>query len=279
MKFSLIVATIRRTDEMHRLLESLEAQTRRDFEVIVVDQNPDDRLVPILDRFTGVLDLHCIRCPRGLSRARNAGLKLIMGDVVAFPDDDCWYPGDLLQRVAEYLESNPRIDGLTGRAVDGEGRNSSARWSTSPGILSDFSLFSRGISIGIFLRRKVVDRVGGFDESLGLGSGTPWGSGEESDYLIRAVNRGFAVMYRPDLVVFHDDKTATYDETARQRAYSYSMGMGRLLRKHRYPSWFFGYMCARPFGGTLIALLRGRSTRARYHAAVLRGRIEGWTAK
>lgn len=123
----------------------------------------------------------------------------------------------------------------------------------------------------------MVDRVGRFDETLGLGSGTPWGSGEEGDYLIRAVNCGFALTYRPEITIFHDDKASTYDERGRIRAYSYSMGLGRLLRKHRYPWWFVGYQCMRPCGGALAALLRGRTDRARYHFAVLRGRFEGWT--
>jgi glycosyltransferase involved in cell wall biosynthesis len=48
MRFSLIVATIGRTAELRSLFESPAVQTHRDFEVIVVDQNPDDRVVQTL---------------------------------------------------------------------------------------------------------------------------------------------------------------------------------------------------------------------------------------
>ncbi len=41
-----------------------------------------------------------LRSPRGLSRARNEALPRLEADVVAFPDDDCEYPDDLLERVA-----------------------------------------------------------------------------------------------------------------------------------------------------------------------------------
>ena len=49
----------------------------------------------------GMLRLELVESARGLSRARNAGLRMIAGDIVSFPDDDCWYPPDLLQRVAD----------------------------------------------------------------------------------------------------------------------------------------------------------------------------------
>ena len=46
-----------------------------------------------------------------------------------------------------------------------------------------------------------MSRVGGFDEELGLGSGTPWHSGEEIDYLVRALATGAHLEYDPSLVV------------------------------------------------------------------------------
>ena len=54
MRFSLIVATFGRTEEMRNLLLSLASQTEPDFEVVVVDQNSDERLVPILAAFAGL---------------------------------------------------------------------------------------------------------------------------------------------------------------------------------------------------------------------------------
>jgi glycosyltransferase involved in cell wall biosynthesis len=68
--FDLVVATVDRVGELERLLASLEAQTYRAFRVLLVDQNGDDRIQPIL----GERDLEVVRlrADRGLSHARNA---------------------------------------------------------------------------------------------------------------------------------------------------------------------------------------------------------------
>jgi glycosyltransferase involved in cell wall biosynthesis len=77
---SLIVATLNRVDEIERLLASLEQQAYGDFEVLIVDQNEDDRLVPILKSHPELVIRH-LRSARGLSRARNVALPLANGDV------------------------------------------------------------------------------------------------------------------------------------------------------------------------------------------------------
>jgi len=104
-------------------------QTYANFELIVVDQNDDDRLVPILKDYKEKFSILHLRSKKGLSRARNVGLRYVSGDIVAFPDDDCWYPPDLLERVANFFEEHPGVDGLTGRSVDENGESSSGRFS------------------------------------------------------------------------------------------------------------------------------------------------------
>jgi len=269
--FDLVVATVGRVDELSRFLDSLVAQTHDRLRVIVVDQNRDDRLNDALD---GVrLDVLRLRSERGLSRARNAALEHLTADLVAFPDDDCLYPGDLLERVARRLAESPALDGLTGRAVDDSGR-SSASWEHDGAMLTESNLWNRAISFTIFLRREVVDRVGAFDERLGLGSPEPWSSGEEIDYLLRAIRGGARIEYDPSLVVRHalgadDAKVGLRDGAS----------VGYLLRKHGYPARTRGRMLVRPLGGALVSLGRGDPGRARFYLATLRGRVRGLRAK
>jgi len=271
--FDLVVATVDRTEELRALLDSLAAQTHRRFRVLLVDQNADDRLVPVLAGHES-LALVRLRSQRGLARARNAALGHVAADVVAFPDDDCVLPPDLLERVALRLQRSPGLDGLTGRAVDEDGR-SSASWRRDAAVLTRDNLWNRAISFAIFLRADVVARVGPFDERLGLGAGTPWCSGEEIDYLVRALAAGARIEYDPTLLVVHRDKEAT-PERLRALGFRDGASVGFLLRKHRYPPRLLARMLARPLGGAALALSRGDLGRARFHLATLRGRVSGY---
>jgi glycosyltransferase involved in cell wall biosynthesis len=267
--FDLVVATVGRTEELGRLLDSLERQTHDAFTVYVVDQNDDDRVRAVLASFPG-LDIAHLRSAPGLSRARNAALGRLLGDVVAFPDDDCVYPDDLLERVALRLHEGSALGGVTGRAAGADGR-ASPSWKGDGARLDRGNLWNRAISFTIFLRRELVSRVGRFDEQLGLGSGTPWHSGEEIDFLVRALELGARVEYDPQLVVTHDVRDDGRDVGFRDGA-----SIGYLLRKHGYPPWTLARMLVRPVGGMAVSLARRDRDRAGFHAATLRGRLAGY---
>jgi GT2 family glycosyltransferase len=268
--FDLVVATVGRTTELARFLDSVEAQDYPSARVIVVDQNEDDRLGTVLEGRD--LDVVRLRADRGLSRARNAALGHVRADVVAFPDDDCVYPAGLLERVGERLRADPSLGGLSGRAEDADGR-SSASWKTDGAVLTTENLWNRAISFAIFLRREVVERVGAFDERLGLGSREPSGSGEETDFVIRAVRSGARIEYDPALVVLHDLR-----EDDSRIGFRDGASVGYLLGKHSYPARTVARMLVRPLGGALVSLLRLDPERSRYHLATLRGRLQGYRA-
>ena len=61
MRFSIIIATINRTEENLRLLKSIAAQQYNDIEVIFADQNNDDRLNPILAQYRLLFPSNCSR--------------------------------------------------------------------------------------------------------------------------------------------------------------------------------------------------------------------------
>src|SRR5271170_6306948 len=124
MMVSLILSTLGRSREIDVFLESLAIQEFKNFEVIVIDQNTDDRLVPVVDPARWPYPIKRIHTPdqRGVSRGRNAGLKHAKGDIILFPDDDCWYPPWFLSKAVELLERYSCAC-LSGRAADEAGRS------------------------------------------------------------------------------------------------------------------------------------------------------------
>lgn len=275
MKITLIVATYGRVEELDRLFTSLADQTYRQFETIVVDQNDDDRLVHLIKKYQRRFSILHIRSDKGLSKARNVGLELVTGSIVAFPDDDCWYPRDLLAHVEEQFRSCPHISGVTGMYSDEHG-NTEGRWQRESGAVTRKNVWHTAISFTIFLRKEVTSTVGKFDETLGVGAGTPWGAGEETDYLLRALSAGASIVYLPTLHVKHPTKVSNRcSQEVLDRVRRYSAGAGRVVKKHRYSIFFKAMFVMKPCAKMLAAAVAFRVAKCRIGLADLRGRLTG----
>jgi glycosyltransferase involved in cell wall biosynthesis len=272
MRFSLIMATIGRTQEISRFLSKLDSQTYKDFELIVVDQNPDDRLQEILKPYLDRLSILHLTSATGLSRARNVGMQKATGDIVVFPDDDCWYPEDLLERVNFYFEKQPEIEGISGSTVG------DSYMDRTSGLITPFNVWKRAISYGIFLRCKAVQAVGDFDETLGVGAGTIWGSGEETDYLIRILNAGYQLYYDPLLEVHHPGpvQATQGNNFSLEKVHFYAMGKGRVLRKSHSPLWFVAFQCTKPLIKSLLEFIQQAPKQERVGWTVFQGILQGW---
>ena len=273
LRFDLVTATVDRTAPLEALLASLENQTHTAFRLVVVDQNADDRVPALLHAHPQLEVLH-LRSQRGLSRARNAALPHLDADLVAFPDDDCVYGPDLLARVAERFATDGDLDGLTGRAVDPDG-TADPSWRERHRGPRPLEPLEPGDLVHDLPAPAVVAGVGPFDERLGLGSGTPWSSGEEVDYVLRAIRSGARIVYDPAVTVTHARKRYTSSEL---RAVGLRDGasVGWMLRRHGYGVRTTARMLLRPVGGIGASLVRGDLTRAslsRRNAARARARL------
>jgi glycosyltransferase involved in cell wall biosynthesis len=276
-RVSLIVATRWRTKEVRRLLDSLVDQTYQVFDVIVVDQNDDDRVQSLLAEYDSRLTIKHVRSRTfGHAAANNVGLRICDGDIVTFPDDDCWYAPDLLRRVVDMFEAHPEWDGISGCEASTEPVAKRERFDQEAGQVTQQNIWRRHISIAMFFRAA---SLGGlfYDERLGIGAETIWGSGEETEFLLQAMKLGSFVQYEPSVAVFHLDwGQGPYTVTAIKKARRYGMGVGRILYAHDFPaSVTLKYFC-RPLLGGAYTLLLGRPRKAVYHWSIFVGRTTGW---
>lgn len=270
---SLIVATLNRVAELERLFTSLEGQSYKDFEVLVVDQNPDDRLVPVFRKHQGLTIRH-LHCEPGASRARNVGLRAAKGNIIGFPDDDCWYPEPLLATVADWFNSHPDFGGLFAILRSADNQPVGPKWPERPCLCTRQTLRERAITPIGFLRREVTVAVGFFDERIGLGAPSRYQSGEDTDYFLRPFDHGFKMWHEPGIVVHHPSFHAP--QRLRDRTYCYALGGGYVMRVHGY-SWRLllkGLVIS--VGGAAVSLLRGNVFLARIYLVRAGGLLHGY---
>lgn len=279
--FSLIVPTLNRHDDVERLLVSIAGQSCRDFEVIIVDQNADDRLGDLCREFARRMPLLHLKVEsKGAARARNHGLGFAKGGIINFPDDDCQLTPGLLETVAALLKQNPDWDAVFGRAIDPVSKESSvtkfdsrAQWVT-PG-----NVYQTTVEFTMFARRSLFDEVGLLDENLGVG--TFFGAEEGADFVLRALYRKKRLFYDPSLLFYHVEKVVRYDEKDHVRAYEYGKGFGRLSVKHarlyRQPraALRFLYRLVRAAMAVALYLCVLKPNQSKYYRELIRGRMVG----
>lgn len=269
--FSLVVATAQRTEPLVRLLSSLSSQDEVTIEIIIADQNRDGRLDSVMSRFPG-LRMKRVFCGRGLSRARNAGMEYAGGQIIGFPDDDCWYPGKLLSSVRDILDREG-VDGVTASIRDDCGRQIGPRWASQPVYVDRRNVWRTAASASMFLSRRTVAATGLFDERLGLGAESGCESAEETDYLLRALTLGSRILYVPHIHVHHPRFRLDA-----HRGLRYGRGMGRVLRRHGGSMGDLARHLIRPLGGCLLSAAAFRLERSAFYASTMWGRIAGFVA-
>ena len=275
--FSLITGTIGRRRELTTFLASLKEHSFKNFEVILVDQNDTPLIDDIVDDFSKHISITHMREKRGLSRARNIGLKLAKGSWCAFPDDDCHYPSNLLSETRSLIEENPAWDAISTLVTDFYGKLSAGGFmAKSKQCVTRANVWRCAVSPSLFIKADCLNTINGFDEMLGVGAGTPWGSGEETDMLLSMINRRYRIEYVPTLTVFHPRFEGPWTENSWNRGFAYGCGVGYVLGKH-------GYQLHHALWHASLQLVKGillmglfQWSRGRFHWLMGLGRLTGY---
>lgn len=222
MTFSLITATLGRVEEVRILCHSLSKQTFKDFELYIVDQNEHHLIESIVNEFNHLFPIHYIRnSQKGLSLNRNIALKQATGDYFGFPDDDCYYSPDTLEKIYRTFQNNPQAAFVASSTYDIE--TQSLRHTFSKEYIYKKDILQTCISYNIFVRRN----LNLFDERLGVG--TYFSSGEETDYLYSLVQDPETYgIFCKEASVFHPQ---TPKRGLNEKVYKYSLGFGALQKK------------------------------------------------
>lgn len=230
-KYSVIVPVYNRIDEVRDLLESLCAQTRHNFEVIIVEDGSTDPCGEIVKGFAERLDVkYFFKSNEGRSIARNYGIDRSEGDYLIFFDSDCVIPPDYFEILDRELNRNP-LDCFGGPDAAHDSFTPTQKaisfamtsFLTTGGIRGGKVQMEKFVprSFNMGYSRKVYETVGGFREMFS----------EDIDMSTRIRQAGFSIGLIHPARVFHK-RRIDFKKFWRQ---VYVFGMSRITLKLLYP--------------------------------------------
>jgi glycosyltransferase involved in cell wall biosynthesis len=202
-----------------------------------------------------------------VSAARNFGLAASSGEIIAFPDDDCWYPPHLLNHVDTWFRENLEYSVLAVGAVDDAGVPSGNRWIQDACDISPLNALRTTFCSSLFISDLARSRGVCFDPKLNRG--------EETDFILRLLATRLRGRFDRGLHIHHPRRDMLSGTVSRARARSYGAGMGRLVRRHSLvPLWLglLTYDLAR----ALLVSLRGQFVNAGFCFAHAEGLFRGF---
>lgn len=201
---SLILCTYGRTKEVDDFIQHATKFTIQNFEIIIADQNEDDRITKILNQYNNLnFSIKHLHTQKGLSRSRNQSLPHAEGNIVAFPDDDCIYAPDTLEKVIKFFNNHLDFQILIAKWANTSKEGYQPHADKISHSVTNFKEIFSFMSSEIFIRNSFVEKIGNFDEQIGLGSGTIFKGGEDYDFLLRALNKNLKIYYSADILIYH----------------------------------------------------------------------------
>jgi glycosyltransferase involved in cell wall biosynthesis len=221
-----------------RAVDSVLAQDFHRRELIVVNDGSTDGTRALLETYRGAIKV-IDQDNRGMSAARNAGIRSALGTYVAFLDADDWWLPEKLSRQVQLMQSRPEIGfcSTAARVEDGDGRLLNL-WRCPNGnteILT--TLFAQNAAIAggcsaVIVRKKLFDRVGLFDETLG--------GFEDPDLWMRlAAVSGYACIDETLAVILRREKSVSRNLDTMRVAALRSMRKNRTLLPSRLRGSFW----------------------------------------
>ncbi|HZA55565.1 MAG TPA: glycosyltransferase, partial [Candidatus Udaeobacter sp.] len=254
-KVSVVICVYNGDRTLDACLASLERLNYPNYEVIVVNDGSTDRSRQIAESYDYVRLIH--QENKGLSEARNAGIRASQGEIIAYTDADCMTDTDWLTYLVARFQSSdfgavggpnfsPPDDSFVASCV-----------AVSPGapshVLLDDEIAEHIPGCNMAFRREALEAIAGFDPIFRA-------AGDDVDLCWRLQNKGYKIGFSPAAVVWHFRRNTIRDYLKQQRGY----GKAETLLFFKHPSRFNVLGQSRWFGriyGDLSSFLSSRQPR------------------
>ena len=283
MKFSFVIPSFDRKDDLQRCIQSIEAayefaqNTEIEVQVVFNEINLDKLLFCL--KFPELISMQHLE-KNIVSRAKNTGIKNASGEYIVLIDDDATLREDFLLKLSHVI--NDKVKAYCARLQDFQTKECFTKKENVLGRKylgrMDYNFF-RGS--GLIIHKDVLERAGMFSEEFGPGGTYP--SCEESDLFFRIKMLKEQILFVPELVIYHPTSVVLSE----LKAFRYSCATGALLTKYCFVdcSHLFAYLflISRTFFICIVRLLqtiffpRAMNAKNQEHryASVIRGMSAG----
>lgn len=223
-KVSVIIPTYNGAHKVVNALKSLEQQTLKDFEtIVVIDGSIDSTLEVIRQTSFNLSSLKIIEQENGgRSKVRNNGVREAISDLIIFMDDDMRFTPEVIeqhinhhQKYSNSILGGNQIEDLSEIQNDIQfyKRYLSLRWlkKYNQGLnkLNKHNLFLTAANMSI--SKKLFVQIGGFDENLT--------DAEDKKLALKALDDGIDIYFKKDIIGWHDDFITCGSYIKRRREY------------------------------------------------------------
>ncbi|MFN8364391.1 MAG: glycosyltransferase [Cloacibacterium normanense] len=231
---SIVVAIFNRKDELFELLNSLIAQTDKDFEVIIVDDGSFVDLLPTVETFKEMLNIQYFKkANSGPGLSRNYGANRAKNDWLVFVDSDVIVEKDYIENIKKNLE-NTDCAAFGGADKAHKGFNllqkaisySMTSVFTTGGIRGSKKAVTRfqPRSFNMGVNKEIFLKIGGFSEMR---------IGEDPDLSMTIWENGYQTAFFDDIGVYHKRRT----DLGKFSKQVYQFGCARPILNQRHPDY------------------------------------------
>jgi len=202
-RISVIVATYNRKDMVKRLLESFgKLECSCSLEFIIIDDCSDDGTGSVVEDWAKTIGsanviYKFLSTRSGPARARNAGITLSTGNILAFTDSDCRVDPHWVENLYQWLIHHPGYVGAGGRVLPVDD-DIYSRYNTLFGILEPQPNLKSLVGTNFIVWKQPVMDVGMFDEYY-YNPG-----GEETALCMKLWIRGYRFGFEERGIVYHE---------------------------------------------------------------------------
>jgi glycosyltransferase involved in cell wall biosynthesis len=222
MYISFIIPTIDHSANVKKCLDSILRSADRaetGVEILVIDQGKPGVAKEQADKRVVIYN----KSKKGLSAARNLGIKLSKGEYLVFMDDDARVEEDFVTNLIS-LVTRREEQAFCGRLYDSEKEQYFSRFFLDSGEkylkFGEFMHFKGSAHV---IKKELLVKIGGYNTDFGAGA--EFGGAEESDIFFRILQSGSRVFYSPKLVFLHPIHLTA------EKVFSYSRSVSAMLTK------------------------------------------------